>query len=112
MYDFVLQLIMIGSLSVVVYLMARALPRVTDEGGVPTMHEQVGGWIERLPLHHVDERLNALLYKFLKHLRVIMMKIDNRLTHQLKRVKQHGESAAAASPVQELLDEVKSEKRE
>lgn len=112
MYDFILQLIMIGSLSVIVYLTARALPRVTDEGELPTVHEQVGGWLERLPLHRLDERLNALLYKLLKHVRIIMMKIDNRLTHQLKRVKQHGESAQSASPVQKLLDEVNNGKKE
>lgn len=112
MYDFILQLIMIGSLSVIVYLSARALPRLTNEGELPTLHEQVGGWLERLPLHHVDDRLNALLYKSLKHLRVIMMKIDNRLMRELTRVKKHGESAQSASPVQELLDEVNNEKKE
>ena len=103
---------MVGSLGVVVYLMARALPRVTDTDEQPNIHEHLGLLMERLPLHHVDERLNAFLYKFLRQVRVIMMKIDNRLMRALKRVKQHGESTGAPSPVQELFDEVKNEKKE
>lgn len=110
MYDFTLQLIFIGSASIVVYMFVRALPRVADIDEPPTIYDYFDAWLAKLPLHHVDSRLNALLFKFLKRMRVIVMKIDNHLMHQLNRVKQNGEFGA--SPVQKLLDEMNDKQKE
>lgn len=108
MYDFTLQLFFIGSASLVVYMFVRALPRVADIDKPPTIYDYFDAWLAKLPLHHVDSRLNALLFKFLKRVRVIIMKIDNHLIHHLERVRQNGKQTE--NSVQELFDKVREEK--
>lgn len=110
MYDFTLQLSLISSLTVIVYIMARALPRVNVQEEPPTMYDYLDQWADRLPLHHVDERINSFLFKMLKRMRVVVMKMDNHLARYLDRVKKNGEKNAHS--VQELLNEVNSEKKE
>lgn len=108
MYNFTLQLFFIGSASVVVYLFTRALPRVADQDEPPTVYDYFDAWLAKLPLHHVDSRLNALLFKFLKRVRVVVMKIDNYLIRHLARVQQNGKQTTES--VQELFDKVQEEK--
>lgn len=109
MYDFTLQLFFIGSASLVVYMFVRALPRVADIDKPPTIYDYFDAWLAKLPLHHVDSRLNALLFKFLKRVRVIIMKIDNHLIHYLERVRQNGKQTE--NSVQELFDEMSRDKK-
>ena len=106
MYEFLLQMAFVGSLAVMAFIAARALPRVLVEGETePSVYTAFTAWLNRLPLHHVDERINTFLFKFLKHSRVFIMKIDNRLASHLHRVKKNGEQASHP-PVQEMIDHV------
>lgn len=89
------------------YLFARALPRVEEATDPKGIYDHIDEWISRLPLHHLDERANSFMFKFLKRARVIVMKIDNRIIRSLERVKKNGEQVS--SPTQELLDHVQGE---
>jgi len=85
MYNFVLQLIVFTSLGIVVYLMARALPRVSDS-------ETTRGpnWIDRLmkrvPTQEIDRGINVFLVKFLRKLKLVILKIDNFISHRLGKL--------------------------
>lgn len=112
MYAFLLQLTFITGLAVMTFILLRSLPRVSTEGEVePSIAARFADFLGRLPLHHVDERINGFLFKFLRRVRIFMLKLDNRLVRQLDRVKKSGEQANA-SPVQEMIDHVQGEKTE
>ncbi|MSR73613.1 MAG: hypothetical protein EXS60_00935 [Candidatus Pacebacteria bacterium] len=113
MYAFLLQLTLIAGLAVMTFIVLRSLPRVTVEEGEtePSLAARFGNFLNSLPLHHVDERINGFLFKLLKRSRVFILKLDNRLSRHLDRVKKSGEQAAASS-VQEMIDHVQGEKGE
>lgn len=96
-------------LAVMTFILLRSLPRVTTEGEAePSLIAWFSEWLNRLPLHHVDERINGFLFKCLKRSRVFVLKLDNRLARQLDHVKKNGEQAVA-SPVQEMIDHVQGD---
>jgi hypothetical protein len=98
-------------LAVMAFIAARALPRVVVEGITePSIYAAFTAWLNRLPLHHVDERINVFLFKFLKRSRVFVMKLDNRLMRYLDRVKKSGEQGN--THVQDMIDHVQGEKGE
>lgn len=112
MYSFLLQLAFIAGLSVMAFITLRSLPRVRTEGETePSLAARFADFMNRVPLHHVDERINGFLFKFLRRTRVFMLKLDNRLVRQLDRVKKNGERPDA-SHVQEMIDHVQGEKSE
>ena len=109
MYDFILQLFFIGSLSVIVYMMARALPRVAhSEPHRVTIYEYIDNWLSRLPLHHFDNRLAASWEKWLRRTRVTVMKMDNYLLHKINNTKKNGNGNG--NSIKELLEKVNSDK--
>ena len=111
MYAFLLQMTFVTSLAVMTFILLRSLPRVATEEAEPSLAAWFGDWIDRLPLHHIDERINGFLFKFLKRSRVFVLKLDNRLSRHLDRVKKSGEQSAHPS-VQEMIDHVHGEKTE
>jgi|SRR3989344_3185170 len=86
MYNVVLQLIVFGSLGVVILMMAKALPRVSDAGAPsrgPGFFERL---ISKLPMARIDENINSFLAKFLRKSKVLVMKIDNFINHRLGKL--------------------------
>jgi hypothetical protein len=84
MAAFLLQTAMVVSLGVVLYLLARTLPRVSDTDTTPTPGEPAPHWLmERL--EKLDEEILFVSEKLLRRLRVILLKLDNTLTGKLKR---------------------------
>lgn len=108
MYDFILQVILFASATLMAFLAARALPRVMPAENPKSVWSHIDEWFGRLPLHRLDDRVNSFLFKFLKRSRVVMMKIDNRLTRHLHAVKSRGDSRATGH-VQEMLDHVQGD---
>lgn len=95
-----------------VFIMLRSLPRVSTEDDVePSLTARFADFLNRLPLHHIDDRINGFLFKFLRRTRVFMLKLDNRLVRELDRVKKNGEQVGTNS-VQEMIDHVQGEKGE
>jgi len=87
MYDFILQTILILSLTVIVYLFARALPRVEEEAGSAGHPDYFERWFGKLPLAKMDALFNSASFKFLRQLRVIVLKLDNLIHGWLQKVK-------------------------
>ncbi|NCO15511.1 hypothetical protein AUJ30_00515 [Candidatus Wolfebacteria bacterium CG1_02_39_135] len=86
MYNFILQIAIMLSLGTMIYLMARAVPRVADEISKP--ETKFDGWLNRLRLEKFDVLLGNFLEKLLRKIKLFLMKLDNVTNNYLDKVKQ------------------------
>ncbi len=112
MYNFTLQMVFMGSLATIAFMFARALPRVEEEESSPSLFDYIESAAKRLPLHKLDDRVHSFAFKALKRMRVVTMRIDNRIIGYLERMKRWGDEQQAPAPAQSLLDSVQNEKKE
>lgn len=87
MHDFILQIILMGALGTMVYLVARAVPRVSDGEAHLHPHGKFDAWLSSLPLEKIDAVINATVLKSLRKTRVGVLKVDNLLSAYLNKVK-------------------------
>lgn len=93
MFDFILQIITFASLGFIVYLFARALPRISENeqaaAGKPDYFDKM---MKKLPLGKIDSAINLFLGKILRKMKVILMKVDNLMNYYINklRTKQNG----------------------
>ena len=82
MANLILELTVMVSLAIIVYLMAAAVPRIEEK-------EEEGGKTQRtaLPLDKLDNFLIKLKDKLLRRTKILLMKIDNFISRQLKAKK-------------------------
>lgn len=85
MLEFVLANIAMVSAGVVLYLVACSLPRM--EGTGAESKGMLERWVSSELPERLDETFNSFVGKFLRRLRVIILKIDNAVSESLKRVK-------------------------
>ncbi|OGM94181.1 hypothetical protein A2524_00695 [Candidatus Wolfebacteria bacterium RIFOXYD12_FULL_48_21] len=97
MYHFVLQILIMISLGVLVYLAARKIPQISDTVDEDTTGQSKGVWyriellLGRLPLDRFDLAVSQFLEKNVRKMKLILARLDNYLTHhleQFKKVKQ------------------------
>lgn len=82
---YILHIVITGSLGVIIYLFARALPRVGDADAMPreTLKTHwLMAYVEKL-----DERFLSFVEKLLRRSRVVILKLDNTLTRKLHSFK-------------------------
>ncbi|MBI4119392.1 MAG: hypothetical protein HY456_00920 [Parcubacteria group bacterium] len=115
MYNFILQTVIFLSFGVIVYLVARALPRVSGEDThQPPKPSLLDSILMPVTLERADAFLNAILEKILRRLKILVMKADNFVTGRLGALKsssyvrtgedkQNGPSAQADSNGKDLL---------
>ncbi len=85
--------ILMLALGALLYLMVEALPRVAEE---PSDRKSLlDRWIHSGIPERIDVALNTFLFKFLRKLRVRILKIDNALGRHLRRVKAEEEKPNA-----------------
>jgi hypothetical protein len=86
MVAFVFTTILMVSLSTVLYLVVRALPRIVED---PSSEKSglLDRWARSQIPEKVDATLNGFLLKFLRRAKVFVMKIDNSLSKHLQKVK-------------------------
>lgn len=87
MYNFILQISLMASLGVMVYLVGRAVPRVNDEVAEPSDKSKIEKLISSLPLDRLDAAFSNFLEKFLRRLRLILLKLDNAVGGHLNKIK-------------------------
>jgi len=113
MYDFLLQTILFLSLGVVIYLMARAVPRVTEIGEEVHAPGAFDRLLSKLPLREVDERLNVYFEKTLRRMKVFILKFDNALNEKLEKLrKMNGKNGAVSEEKNDLFEKLNSDKKE
>lgn len=93
MPNFVLQIILLVSFAVMVFLVARAAPRIGDtlpderRGGRAGLGKKFYNLVESLPLQKIDLAATKFLEKVLRRTRVLIIKLDNKLVSHLERFK-------------------------
>ena len=85
MTEFILELILFLSLGTAIYTLARAVPRL-EEGSLASP-KFVRAWLHNLPVHKFDAALSAFLEKYLRRVRVLILRIDNGLTSFMSRLR-------------------------
>ena len=94
MYDLILQLAVFLSLGAMIYLVARALPRVSDvETEASTPLARFDSFLTKLPLEKLDAIFGGFLEKVLRRLRVVVLRLDNWLNSKINQVKENNGNA-------------------
>jgi len=82
---FILELVFFVSFGIIVFLFVRKLPQVGDlpknSGNLKKSFEF--GWIDR-----VDHKVAELLSKWLRKIKLVVMRLDNYVTGHIERMKQ------------------------
>lgn len=86
MVNFILQILMMLGLGAILYLMARALPRIDDSEFNPPPHSASSHRLT-VYLEKIDEWVNFFLEKFFRKLRLVILKLDNIVSQKLGKLK-------------------------
>ena len=111
MYDFLLQTSFFLSIGAILYLMARAVPRVSDakpETHAPGVFDKL---LSKLPLGALDERLEVFFEKSLRRVKVLILKLDNLINRYLGRFKKNS-GPAGGNGSGRLFKDADSDKKE
>ncbi len=96
MLRFIIQTLIMVSLAAILYLMAKAVPRIGDEPeNGPENQGRVMMYVEKL-----DEFLKAFLEKFLRQVRVWILKFDNFIGQKINRFKKEAPRETKLPPVE------------
>ena len=97
MYNFILQILIMLSLWAIIYLIARAAPRVGDieeSFKKETFHQKLDKLIAKVPFEKMDVFFTVNLEKTLRKIKLLLMKWDNLLTNHLRKLKKSGNGGA------------------
>jgi len=86
MFQFIVTTIFMVSLGVILYIAVRTLPRI-DENALPEKKSVLERWIASEIPEKVDAAVNSFTVKFLRKIKVILLKVDNSLSSHLTRIK-------------------------
>ncbi|MDI6717846.1 MAG: hypothetical protein QMD86_02285 [Patescibacteria group bacterium] len=90
MFNFLLQIILMLSLGVMVYLAARKVPQISDtieETGNPHFFGKFDRILGALPLEKLDYLFSQFLEKNIRKMKLFLMKFDNYLNRHLEKFK-------------------------
>ena len=104
MVKFILQIIIMLSLGVVLYLISRALPRINDEEVKKTSSGEPHWFM--LYLEKTDVWLKAVSEKSLRRARVWILKLDNFVGQMLNRFKKEAPKETGF-PIEKAVSENK-----
>ena len=101
MIRFIIQTLFFLSLAAILYLMAKAVPRISDEpDNGPADRSHVMIYIEKL-----DEILKAFLEKVLRQFRIWLLRLDNFVGQKLNRFKKEAPKETKLPPAEEKNQE-------
>ena len=89
MYNFILQILLMLSLGAMIYLIARAAPRIGDtiETAKKPVHSRLDRFLALLPVEKIDLIFGVFMEKWIRKLRLLLMKWDNLLAEHLNKIK-------------------------
>ena len=103
MIQFIFTDILMLSLGVVLYLMVRALPRIAEEPS------EKKNFLDRLAHSDIPEKMDAILniflLKFLRKVKILVMKLDNMLSRGLRKIKPEENGAKPAIDFKEIAEQ-------
>ncbi len=89
MAEFILQLVIVVAGGILLYLVARTLPRLDETDPTPGPRHMLPEWVMHY-LERADEELIALFERIVRWLRVALMKFDNTLGERVRKLKRNG----------------------
>ena len=93
MYHFILQILIMLSLGLLVYLAARKIPEISDTLPEDMTGQPKGFWhqiellLGNLPLDRFDLAVSQFLEKNIRKMKLFLARLDNYLTHHLEQFK-------------------------
>ncbi len=112
MYDFFLQISLFASLGVIVYMLARTMPRVSDGEEMSHNTSAFDRFLRHLPLSKIDSRLNELFEKTLRKLKVLVMRIDNFINTHLSKLRKNGKTKDTTELHARLFEKMNDDTKE
>jgi hypothetical protein len=92
MLEFILVNILFISLGGILYIIAKTLPKINeDENEILEKKSNLEKFIISDLPHKFDENLNFYTRKFFRKLKILILRLDNYLTHKLKNMNLDGE---------------------
>ncbi len=86
MLKFLLEIVIVCAFGVVVYLFTRMLPRI-DDAHIASKEEKMKGDALSVYLEKIDEWLTIMFEKFLRRVKVWILRLDNLVNEQLNKFK-------------------------
>jgi hypothetical protein len=93
---FVFTLVLMFSVSAMLYLMVRALPRL-EEAAAPERRGLLDRWAHSEIPEKIDASFNTFLLKFLRRFKVFVLRLDNAVSGHLRKI--HHETSAGDSKI-------------
>ncbi len=88
MFDFIIQLLIVGSLGTIIVILGRALPRVEESSaGERGKEGVVDRLLRRIPMSEIDTAIAGFLEKALRKIRVVNLKIENLVNDGIQRLR-------------------------
>jgi hypothetical protein len=98
MYDLLLQISLFLSIAAVLYVLVRAVPRISETGERLHPAGKFDRVLGKLPLHQIDGHLNRFFEKTLRRLKVIILRADNTVNMRLNKIKQTNGNGNSSKP--------------
>jgi len=85
MVSFILQLLIMGSLGVIIYLIAKTIPRIDDTPPKELVFRE--HWVIQ-KIERLDKKIKASSEKFLRRLGIILLRWENKINKKVTRLKE------------------------
>lgn len=87
MLQFFVTTIFMISLGTILYVLVRSLPRIDEEPSGVSERSALERWVASEIPERIDGVVNAFMGKFLRKLKIFLLKVDNSLTDRLQKIK-------------------------
>lgn len=96
-FDYILEIVIVSSLGVIIYVLGRALPRISGEAEeAPSKFSlKIKAFFSSLPLHKFDALVSSLTEKFLRRFRVVVLKLENMVSAGIHKLRNGKNSSAS-----------------
>lgn len=90
MINFVLNIVLFAAIGAAIYLFARTLPRIDDAKLEPGKDDVLAGYLTS-SVEKVDGHLKNVFEKSLRRVRLVVLKLDNKIGNKLGNLKKDEE---------------------
>ncbi len=87
MFDFIIQLVIVGGLGAIIVILGRALPRVEEESSHVDNRGAIDRMMKKIPMSSIDAAIAGFLEKGLRKIRVVNLKIENLVNSGIARLR-------------------------
>ena len=104
MFSLIVQIALMASLAVIVYMLARALPRAVEESVEQEPQNALDRFVRRIPLEKLDIAIQNFFINLLRKTRLLVSKFDNLLNEYIRSLKKTSIAQSGQESIKEKLD--------